>query len=569
MVSIWLILGCALCSLESDMLRYTNKFRNEHSMEELYSLPSLQKAADLQVLHMCKKAKLTHDGPSGLGSSLSGRLKKFDFVGLNIGENIAKQENDDYKEVVKLWMKSEKHRNNILGDYVYSGVATCIGKDGNRYWVQVFGKDVSNTKIAKMRDGMRRLMSKECNDIRDKTRSRTGSVRRGYEEKGGLGEEGYIMVVPPPPYEKRFERDTEAFGDISDEQGGGNEPAVNQRDVESHPNEGKRIPEIGLERMKYPGWSFIRKPRPIPIAERNRKKEEKELLSFGDYLIPSQNEEKSQTRVDTRSSLHSLSSQGIMPAVTKDAKTQTSTIPIITFVFKDPGNNTIVPALQSLIDAIKGASSQGSPSSKTPSVPLTSYSSSKTSTSYTVQSPVYSSVQTSSIVTSSKNAISTITITTTTHESVTTVYVPKNKVSTTTVQPDRKGSNQLESKTGSPGQGNLENGSLKLLGQNGEDNGNESISPIVRFDGKNGTKNDGDEGDLAHGKRCQDGYNKDGTCIVSKELDGSKLKDALEDLVRKGKVHLHIVSDEDCEDKEGCYEKRNRVDIGIPFSYRL
>lgn len=568
MVSIWLILGCAFCSLESDMLRYTNKFRKEHSMEELYSLPSLQKAADLQVLHMCKKAKLTHDGPSGLGSNLSGRLKKFDFVGLNIGENIAKQENDDYKEVVKLWMKSEKHRNNILGDYVYSGVATCVGKDGNRYWVQVFGKDVSNTKIAKMRDGMRRLVPKGCS-TQEKSRTRAGNAGRGYDEKGDSGEEGYIMVVPPPSYEKGLERDAEAFGDISDEQGGGNEPIVGQRDVENHSNEGKRIPEIGIERMKYPGWSFIRKPRSIPTAEHDRRKEEQELLSFGNYLIPSQNEGKSQTRINGRDSLYSLSAQGIMPTVIQDAKTQTSTIPIITFVFKDPGNTTIVPALQSLIDAIKGASSPGSPSSKTSSVPLTSYSSLKTSTSYTTQSPLYSSAQTSSIVSSSKDAISTVTITTTTHESVTTVYVSKNKILTTTVSSDRKASTQPGSKIGSPGQGNLEGGSLRLLGQNGGDNGNGSISPIVRFDGKNGTKDDGDEGDPAHGKKCQDGYNKDGTCIVSKDPDSSKLKDALEDLVRKGKVHLHIVSDEDCEDKEGCYEKRNRVDIGIPFSYKL
>ena len=84
------------------MLKQTNKHRVEHSMEELYNLPSLQKAADLQVLHMCKKSRHTDDGPDKNTITLAGRLKEFDFIGLNIGENIAKQGNDDYKEVVKL-----------------------------------------------------------------------------------------------------------------------------------------------------------------------------------------------------------------------------------------------------------------------------------------------------------------------------------------------------------------------------------------------------------------------------------------------------------------------------------
>ncbi|AFM97986.1 SCP/PR1 domain-containing protein [Encephalitozoon hellem ATCC 50504] len=562
MVSIWLILGCAFCSLESDMLRYTNKFRNEHNMEELYSLPSLQKAADLQVLHMCRKAKLTHDGPSGLESNLAGRLKKFDFVGLNIGENIAKQENDDYREVVKLWMKSEKHRNNILGDYVYSGVATCVGKDGNRYWVQVFGKDVSNTKIAKMRDGMKTSTSKGC-DTQSKGGGRP-AMEKMHDKKEDFGEEGYIMVIPPE-YEKKLQGSREDFEDASDERGSG-EPIANQRDVENRPNEGKRIPEIGLDRMKYPGWSFIRRPRSISPHERDRRREERELLSFGDYLIPPHNEGKSQTKADVQSTPYSLSSQVPVSTVIHDAKTQSSTIPTITFVFKDPGNTTIVPALQSLIDAIKGASSEVPSSSKTSSMPPTLYSSSKTSAS-TTQPPVSSSVQTSSFVTSSRNAISTVTVTTTTHESVTTVYVPKHQVLTTTVQSDRKSTDQPSGRKPS-GQGSLGGLPLRLLGASGGGS-NGIISPVVRFDGKDGTGSDGEEEGLGYGKICQNGYNKDGTCVASKELDSSKLKDALEDLVRKGKIHLHIVSDEDCEDKEGCYESKNRVDIGIPFSYKL
>jgi hypothetical protein len=39
-----------------------------------------------------------------------------------------------------MWLKSKGHRKNILGNYDYTAVTTCRARDGNRYWVQVFGK---------------------------------------------------------------------------------------------------------------------------------------------------------------------------------------------------------------------------------------------------------------------------------------------------------------------------------------------------------------------------------------------------------------------------------------------
>lgn len=554
------------------MLRYTNKFRKEHNMEELYNLPSLQKAADLQVLHMCKKSKLTHDGPSGEGFNLAGRLKKFDFVGLNIGENIAKQENDDYKEVVKLWMKSEEHRNNILGDYVYSGVSTCIGKDGNRYWAQVFGKDISNTKIAKMRNEGKPLICLECN-MKDEDKS--DRERKTHEEGEDLGVGDYIMVVPPE-YGKEPEKREGSFGGVYEDARNENVGSIEtQPDVESPSRGGKRIPEISLGRKRYPGQNIVRRPKYSSSHERNTRKEERELLSLGDYLIPPQSEstEHPKTSTSTSESLYSTTTQKTVSTVTPSTSIRTSTIPIFTLVFKDSGNSTVVPALQSLIDAIKGTSSQEkSSSSKTVfSVGSTLYSTSGISTfSSSIQSPLSSTTQTSSSSLSSKEAISTVTVTSTARESVT-VYLPKYQITTTTttVPSERKDSKAPQNRDGSFNQGGLRIESPKHLEFIGGAGSGGSISPVVKLDDRHNAGQNEKENDSGNEGGCKEGYNNDGSCILSKSLDDLKLKDTLENLVRKGKIHLHILSDEDCGDKEECYESKNRVDIGIPFSYKL
>lgn len=147
------LLGVVLCSgLESSMLQLVNEYRRAQNMDVLYDLDAVKKAADYQASIMCSMGKLTHDGMDSKRSSLDGRLRSFDFVGENVGENIARQQNDDYKEVFRLWTKSEEHKHNILGDYTYTGISTCKDKKGNRFWVQVFGKDVSNNFIKMLRN---------------------------------------------------------------------------------------------------------------------------------------------------------------------------------------------------------------------------------------------------------------------------------------------------------------------------------------------------------------------------------------------------------------------------------
>ena len=57
-----------------------------------------------------------------------------------MGENIAWNQKSP-KDVVRAWMESEDHRENILhADYTEIGVAVAKNKKREPYWVQVFGK---------------------------------------------------------------------------------------------------------------------------------------------------------------------------------------------------------------------------------------------------------------------------------------------------------------------------------------------------------------------------------------------------------------------------------------------
>lgn len=415
------------------MLKQTNKHRMERNMEELYNLPSLQKAADLQVLHMCRKSKLTHDGPSEKTVTLAGRLKEFDFIGLNIGENIAKQENDDYREVVKLWMRSAEHRNNILGDYVYSGVATCVGKDGNRYWAQVFGKDISNTKIAKIRDGLepqgsscgedgdnrRRNRDEKENHGWDKDMASPDGSQNGTDEKEGSREskdmlrpenrnnsysgyhpgsdsgtsqgKDYIMLVRLPEYKDETEGprarvlrpsekdqkkvDSKYIRDFLDSGDGMNYNIRQRGMLNPSPKEEQNL-----------DWRFVRRNRPIAgkshgqrIKDMNeneamwREIENSGLLSFGDYLLSSApRDEGNQSpgiSIQKASSTPSSSSTSESLRDQRSYRAVTSAVPIISFVMKNPNNSAVLPAIQSLVDIIKQNEQSQNPSEKDSTIP--------------------------------------------------------------------------------------------------------------------------------------------------------------------------------------------------------
>ncbi len=122
--------------LSQEMVALTNVYRRVNNKRELLLHDLISRIANEHAAHMCRTNRLTHESPGG---SLKKRLVNVGFDVESIGENIAQQENDDYEELARMWMKSKLHRNNILGNFEYTDAATCRnGK--NRYWIQIFGK---------------------------------------------------------------------------------------------------------------------------------------------------------------------------------------------------------------------------------------------------------------------------------------------------------------------------------------------------------------------------------------------------------------------------------------------
>ncbi|KAH9411761.1 hypothetical protein HK407_03g05110 [Ordospora pajunii] len=639
MIVRWIFFGSVAAVLEKDMLGYVNKFRARHKMEELHELSSLHDAAKMQATHMCTRGVLTHEGPDGDGKTLAGRLKRFKFVGLNVGENIAKQEDDDYTEVAKLWMDSEEHRNNILGDYAYSGIATCVGKDGNRYWVHVFGKDVSNAEIAKMRirseaaytnrpDEEGRSNRIGDDDGIDSARYRQASDGKRVESTQA-GDEGYLMVIKPIDCKDDQEFGTEYIS-IKDMH-------AEQERMQDKVGEGPlhRSTQGGEwnDNARLIGWNASHYNRQAPgaaastKAARDRIKQAKrKQLSFGDYLIPESNDEE-QSKIEGMpkdSEKHKLGNRHNRDANNQNAdadkgrpktiRLHTSTGSVVTLLFKNPEGSTMAPAIQSLIQLIKQADEGDSLTDRKqsslynptdvqhqhskgigdgrehlPQVPMIDRKSLPDEEPAMQKSPWNTDLPFEH----------TLTVTTTKSEptSTTTVYLPQHWDEATTMSPSKRASLSLPEQRAYERDLNDDEGwrdadkkqtSTNNANTNGN-KGNKLIRPTVMLSTDRIASTQAGSGvrdNHAKGKdgnrRCIDGYNKDGSCIIPKEIEYNqdKLNNMLDDLVKKGRVHLHIVPDEQCVHGE-CQKEDNanhgglsdaihsKVDIGLPFSDRL
>ncbi|KAM0688532.1 hypothetical protein COBT_000198 [Conglomerata obtusa] len=125
------------------MLNLTNTYRSDNNLAELKEHKSLVRAAQAQADMMCLFNRFMGKDEK----DLSNNLLKYDYVGQNIGENTAREQGDDYKEVFRIWKEHDDYNRNLLGDYENVGIGTCTSDDDKRYWVQLFGKK-ANRNVA-------------------------------------------------------------------------------------------------------------------------------------------------------------------------------------------------------------------------------------------------------------------------------------------------------------------------------------------------------------------------------------------------------------------------------------
>ncbi len=122
---------------EKEILDLTNKEREKEKLPALEFNPVLVKVARDHSANMAKKRELNHvldDKNPGQ------RVEAAGYHWMNVGENIASGEAEMPAVVVKRWMESKLHRENILNkEFREIGIGIAKNDKGEVYSTQVFG----------------------------------------------------------------------------------------------------------------------------------------------------------------------------------------------------------------------------------------------------------------------------------------------------------------------------------------------------------------------------------------------------------------------------------------------
>ena len=125
-----------------EVLTLTNQERSKQGLEPLAICPTLDNAAQMHAEAMKEEGFFEHENPF-TGEDPSSRGEQAGY-GPYVGENIAMGYQTP-REVVRGWMDSPGHRENILSSYLHLGVGISNGGSGKYgpggwfYWVQNFG----------------------------------------------------------------------------------------------------------------------------------------------------------------------------------------------------------------------------------------------------------------------------------------------------------------------------------------------------------------------------------------------------------------------------------------------
>ncbi len=123
-----------------------NKVRAEEKLPPLKANDKLTLAARDHARDMAEHKHLTHDGSDG--SDPGKRIKRRGYVFKGYGENVAVGQ-ETVAEVMRTWIESPPHRENILGDFTEMGGAVAKGPDGEEYWCVVFGRPMPQVDLVK------------------------------------------------------------------------------------------------------------------------------------------------------------------------------------------------------------------------------------------------------------------------------------------------------------------------------------------------------------------------------------------------------------------------------------
>ena len=117
----------------------TNAERRKLGLALLARNGILMRAAQMQADQMAATLTMAHELPRARYPTMTDRLRAVGYTYAAIGENVAAGY-PSAASVVAGWMTSPGHRANIAStSYTEMGAGVATGKNGLRYWAQVFG----------------------------------------------------------------------------------------------------------------------------------------------------------------------------------------------------------------------------------------------------------------------------------------------------------------------------------------------------------------------------------------------------------------------------------------------
>lgn len=117
----------------------TNMERRKLRLPDLARSNLLMRAAQLQADQMAALLTMSHELPRARYRTMTDRLDAVGYHYRAAGENVA-EGHPSAGAVVAGWMTSPGHRANIVSaQYTEMGAGVATGKNGRRFWTQVFG----------------------------------------------------------------------------------------------------------------------------------------------------------------------------------------------------------------------------------------------------------------------------------------------------------------------------------------------------------------------------------------------------------------------------------------------
>jgi len=120
----------------NELIAAHNRERATAKRAPLVANEQLEAAARIHARDMAEHEKMDHEGSDG--SQFNERIERRGYHGRKLGENIAAGQKS-VEAVMRGWMNSPHHRDNILGEFSEIGAARVLAEDGTPYWCVDFG----------------------------------------------------------------------------------------------------------------------------------------------------------------------------------------------------------------------------------------------------------------------------------------------------------------------------------------------------------------------------------------------------------------------------------------------